>query len=302
VDLEADAANCGACGATCAGTCTSGRCLVTLAKDSYGPGPLAQDSSNLYWGDGNCVANTDQIPKSGGAVVVVGSACFADLVAVDASNVYWQNGNDALVAAPIGGGPLTTLIASNPDATSILSDGTNVYFADAAFPARIASVPVAGGPITTIEGSQYDPRALLLSNGELYWADSVTGIQRIAKGGWGYGVLFGNSVDVLSMATDGTTLYFIDQFTNDVLSMPTGGGTPIVLEQNQDHAFRIATDGVSIYWLTTNNYKGSLYKAPVGGGPSTELASGFASAWDLVVDGTSVYWTSGFEILKLTPK
>ena len=48
VDTQTSLANCGSCGTACAGTCAGGRCIEELST-SGGAGPIALDSSRVYW-------------------------------------------------------------------------------------------------------------------------------------------------------------------------------------------------------------------------------------------------------------
>src|ERR1700722_10552829 len=74
VDTQTSLANCGSCGTACAGTCAGGRCIEELST-SGGAGPIALDSSRVYWsarvnyGDEPILA----VPIDGGATTTLAS-------------------------------------------------------------------------------------------------------------------------------------------------------------------------------------------------------------------------------------
>ncbi len=72
VDELTDPGNCGGCAVACAGTCTAGRCLVTLASGLHRPTAIAVDATSVYFTTEGTPANDIEgavmkVPIDGGA-------------------------------------------------------------------------------------------------------------------------------------------------------------------------------------------------------------------------------------------
>lgn len=97
--------------------------LTTGSPSAVG---LAIDAANVYWTTSNAVM---QIPRGGGQALTVASDQNAPYaVAVDDANVYWVGNEFAIKKAPIGGGPVTTLVGARGEGIAV--DGTSVYWTD----------------------------------------------------------------------------------------------------------------------------------------------------------------------------
>jgi hypothetical protein len=69
---------------------------VTLASNLYAPGPIAVDSTHIYWvyeatGAHTPDASIMRMPTGGGTPVVLATGQMANSFAIDAQNVYWTN-------------------------------------------------------------------------------------------------------------------------------------------------------------------------------------------------------------------
>src|SRR5579883_372777 len=86
---------------TCAGTCTAGRCFVTLSTPSgqpYGAYDLVVGKTTVYWaessGGGGYILS---VPAAGGATATLASSSDYPVgLAVDTSHVFWASSAGSL--------------------------------------------------------------------------------------------------------------------------------------------------------------------------------------------------------------
>jgi len=93
------------------------------------------------------------------------------------------------------------------------------------------------------------------------------------------------------IAVDAHNVYWIDDFSNEVLSVPSSGGDPISVARTHEVS-ALTIDATSAYWLDVDGAKrtSTVKKAPLAGGAAIELASAQLYTGGLAVDSTSVYW------------
>jgi hypothetical protein len=93
----------------------------------------------------------------------------------------------------------------------------------------------------------------------------------------------------------------------EIETLPLAGGTPLVIASGQLQALSVAVDGTNVYWLDNDPNLGTLSSAPLptGGTPGTitVLASKLDTPIGLAVDATGVYYTGsgGGRVWRLTP-
>ena len=92
---------------------------------------IAIDPSNVYFsniGDGGTVY---QVPKGGGAALLLAPSPSAENIASDGTNVYWSdNALKTLQKIRVGGGTVVTLLSGLGRPSGIAVDGTSVYCVD----------------------------------------------------------------------------------------------------------------------------------------------------------------------------
>jgi hypothetical protein len=213
--------------------------------------------------------------------------------AMDGVNVYFASGG-GIYSVPVGGGSQGTVVNTTgaspvdpvggqsigfPPLFSLVTDGTNVYYAAGLGPsAWILKVPVGGGTPAIVASSEVDagpggPYASdyymhpTANGGFIYWTGG-------SDPSGGTGALYRASAD---------------------------GGSPILLAASTTDPNPV-TDGTNVYYLTgtSGGGNGALMKVPVAGGPSVvvvhERGRYDFGAIDLggistpiAVDDTSVY-------------
>jgi len=95
---QTDPNNCGGCGVTCGGTCSAGRCLVTLASWQFGSQQIAVDTQSVYLTKLGASANdytegtvmkVSLAGNSGAPTTLAAAQCEPNAIAIDSANVYW---------------------------------------------------------------------------------------------------------------------------------------------------------------------------------------------------------------------
>jgi hypothetical protein len=124
-----------------------GGTVTTLVSQEDYAGPIAVDSTDVYWLGGGALK---KIGKNGGTVTILATGPGYNL-ALDATNVYWVVYIDGFPSSvevrkiSKNGGPVTTLakIANISNYYGIAVDGTNVYWTE-------STMAINGGMIKTL--------------------------------------------------------------------------------------------------------------------------------------------------------
>jgi hypothetical protein len=320
-----------ACTPSCAGTCTAGKCFVTLSTNTVG-GPdqggseLVLDNTKLYWVENT--RNIESVPTAGGATTTLASfTYYPEGLAVDTSHVFWASSSFSLdggfiESAPTSGGSPATIASGLSNPAAIATDGTNVYFTAATATSYcsagvtpctgyVLSMPVGGGTISTLASSPGLGVSLFLAHGQLYWTTGDGRVLTVPTSGGtprqlAYEVTYG-----LAVVADQAAAYWTNS-AGEVKRLPLDGGKPTVLAAGQTPIAALAVDESSVYWINlsgTCSVPGApcgVLKVPIDGGPVTVIPSPDGGAFDgLAVDDTSLYLlvqSSSTSIVKVTPK
>lgn len=305
-DTQSDESNCGACGVKCEGTCTGGRCLVTLASGQANVNCIAVNATDVYWmnagADLEGTGSVRRVSIDGGPVATLAShqgSAWPCRMALDATHVYWTfAGGSAVLKLPLDGGtPVTLASGAGPDAIAV--DATTVYFANEY--GGTMKVPLGGGPAIMLDGSSGN--ALAIDATSVYVTARGAGnaggsVTKVPLGGGGAETIASDQPDPESIATDSENVFWANYADGTIAKVSVTGGNVTTVATGGGNAEFVAVDASSVYWASD---LGNLSKVSKQGGASTLLSAG-RNIFDVVVDGTSVYWTDGESILKITPK
>ncbi len=251
-----------------------------------------------------------RVPTAGGPAVSIPllSIHGATQLAVDANNFYYATSGGEAYKVPHGSTTAQKIADLNvlAAARAIASDGTFLYWTQQdGLVGRIpigAAVPSDGGGVT-FTTTNY-PTGVAITGGTVFLSEhgptNAGQIDRVEADG-GITPIFKALYDSPPgwLTTDGNRLYWIE---NEVLQSPTpiesvlldGGG----LRRYSTGATyaRIATDGVSLYYMEGGVGSAAIMKGAVEGTgativPMTKLYGSFGyTSSTLAVDATSLYW------------
>lgn len=288
------------------------RCPAGEQPSCSGDGPKGQEICT-------CVPIPPPPPPKPVAIATTSAADPPTDVAVDATSFYFTTLSGKVMTCPLGGcvGAPTELAAVPVMASDIEVDSQNVYWlqSSASGVTSILSCSKAGcgGQPTTLASSTL-PINYAIDAENVYWDDweteylngNVAGsIKSCPKTGCTGAptVLASNRLNPGAVATDGTRVYWLEDWTEgtpyvgaQIATVPTTGGATTVITTfaYQVPAQFIALDSTNVYVVGEGNLE-SCFKT--GCPAPTTLALGQDWSPDAEVkaiasDGTNVYWTT----------
>lgn len=274
-DLSTSWLDCGRCGHSCGygNTCSGGMCQPAVVAPAWwgldAPTALAVTSTAIYWTERNGVKSC---PLPGGCTSTV---------------------------------PPTAIATGYGQTNAIAVTGDKVFFTgckvcDDSHDFLQCSTSGCGSSATRINRSFAGHNAIALGAGRVYWQETTEAVRGCTPSNClGTSVRWGRSVfgydDLLSMTSDGTTLYTKGTLSPDVHTCPASAGcaSPSTLPNTSGVGWVFRVHGGDIFWLAV----GGIYSC-WSGACSTTTAQLVADAnvSELEVDASGVYWISGMAI------
>jgi hypothetical protein len=292
-------------------------------------GGLALTSTELLFARAGNTYEIMAIPLAGGTLRVLASvptpdhfstATLQGLAVSGASAYFIDNYNHALSTVPVAGGVVTPLVTnlgsvSTTNSSALALGGGNAYWSELGAVSgccitggtgTLRRVPLAGGGASNVVAALDLPASVGFDGSNLVWTEPWR-IGKAAAGGTGVTTLAsGIGSNMARIATDAASVYVLDG--DFIKKVPLAGGQAEKLAYTNSGILGdlslavqdIATDGVNVYWTTTNGpFAPTVRKVGVSGGAATIIGSGggFVNPqdcyWRIAVQGSRVYWSSG---------
>jgi hypothetical protein len=159
---------------------------------------------------------------------------------------------------PKAGGTPVTIATGSTFPSGIATDGINVYWSEYATPGAVRKVPVDGGT-PTILGSNVNNIGIAIdpTSTNVFWGESISSnsgkIDLAPINGGATTSLVSGLNNVWDVATDGTSVFWVENRTAGVVSqVALSGGPPSTLGSNLVEPVALAVDATNVYWIERN--------------------------------------------------
>lgn len=214
---------------------------MLLTDDSVYVTTQANDSGTIGPG------TVQRVPRSGGeANALVTGAQGAGNPAVVGDTLFFTIGFGSAYSVPIDGSAEAMPLPI--DASSLLADGTDLFFAEALvtnFPISVAPAGDFENP-TELVVEAFDPELLTVHDGFLYYIDDDTSLSRVPRDGGTVEVLQEISGYVSHQGGELFTIATVDG--NGIASVtPLAGGTPSEIAEFSDSVIGVTATATHFY-------------------------------------------------------
>jgi hypothetical protein len=244
---------------------------VAVATNLNNPSYLAVDATNAYWTDaastfpGGTILMSAPLDGSaaldGGApTVLVGSAIALQQFVVAGGDIYYFNGSTLNVITTTGVA-VKTLTPATTNAGNATADATHLYWTDnmqqvLALPfsgttaAVLAKLTAPGDFLGASQPISVDPTGVYVPANPGAGTDAVLMVP--LGGGAPKAVATFDSAfnGVPGIVSDGTYVYWANNFGFAVMRAPVGGGAAVTISCAQEKPQGIAQDTTNVYWTT----------------------------------------------------
>ncbi|MFO0588208.1 MAG: hypothetical protein U0441_11740 [Polyangiaceae bacterium] len=309
VDLDSDAANCGACGRSCLGsTCQSGLCAPeTVATGIDDPRGIAVDGAFVYWTTGSGLVQ--RASKEGGALLpdLATGQDAPGAIALDEQDVYWINEATGRVMRIDKEGSKSKLLLTSPGLLGLAIDSQGLYLSRKLKKGTIQRVGKDGAGSFTIAEGQPAPSFIALIGDQVMWtgqseadddgdadgkpdgAEGRTGgyVHCAPTNGGTQVVLASGEGQIVGLVSAEGTAVWADVQNRRLRAQSMDAPKPSTLVDNQDVRGLVAY-GDEVYWTTAG---GSVKRVSVNGGSPQVLAIEMEGVGAAAVDESYVYFT-----------
>lgn len=244
----------------CSGT------TATLASGVSIADALAIDNGNarVFGGTTN---GLDYTTTSGGSLspwyASLPSGGGATSVSIDRStgSVYWTLFDSGTYATTLTGAALQQIMSSVGCALGVAEDASKVYQTDSCGN-RLLACPLGsacGSSPSVILSNVPGPNQLYF-DGTYLWMTAAGvstydpqygdgGLWRCNAGGTSCRELYNGQALAFGVVSDGTNVYWTDNWSGDIMKSPVGGATSPTMVANTPRARDIVDDGNAIFWI-----------------------------------------------------
>jgi hypothetical protein len=169
-------------------------------------------------------------------------------------------------------------------------DATRIYFGYQGTPTGgVAMVGKDGTGAACVVCNVGEPRELATDATSLYWVERALGqLRKAPLGGTAVTTLWSGTMGS-PVAVDGTHVYWFDAGANAVMQADVDGSHAAPVATGQPNVGSLAVDSGFLFW-TTNS---AVMALDLAGGSPTTVASGLAGPRSVAADATHVYWAAG---------
>jgi hypothetical protein len=257
-------------------------------------GSIAIDATNVYFADAPqiwALGSSTACPSKAARPFRSSLLDTPHAMSIDGTYVYFGTNDGRVDRVPILGGPLTEMFNLAGKAAATTVDASNVYWTDfldqSVWKQALGGAQNSGAKLASNLTTLGD---IAVDGTNVYYLNQAT-VWSIPKAG-GTGKLVASANNPVRVATDGTYVYYADNFSYGIYKVPVGGGvvTTHASTTQTGAPSDIAIDGTFVYW--TARIDGTVNRVPVGGGNAESIASGQTLASEIAVGPTALAWLS----------
>lgn len=283
---------CAACGSS---DSAPQREIEPLAVDQIEPTDIITSGSHIYWLSSVTRGKVLSLAKSGGDPLVLTEADAPHSLAVNSEYVYFGESDSALKRVSIAGGSAASVALQNVTDVAL---GSQRAFGTSESSDEVWSVPLQGGALFRVNDFTFveQPTAILVDDTEVFWINrlraeiSAFPIEVSEEPGTARVVTSWMGDSTTELVSKGSSLYWADHSTGEILSAPKSGGEPSILANAAVQFLEV--DATHIYFSTGEGDAFEIRRVDISGGDSELLVELDELPGGLALDATHVYWTA----------
>lgn len=278
---------------------TTGGSVTAIGPLTYVPIAITAFGGTLYWIDD---VSLQSVSTAGGTPAVrVTTTRKPYALDVSAQQVVWAEGGSfsttgSIQTLSLSSGVVTTLVTDIDPANSVfIHDNGDIYWSEGDLgyagiegQGGIYKLPLGSSVVRpVITGLTSGATGIAVANDTIYVADTWR-IKTLPTSGGPVETLISLRDGVVSLATDGTNVYWIEGPLGKIRKISLGDGAIADLAVANGPGCCLAADNSSVYW--TANYD-TISKIDIGGGVVVNLAVSLPFLSDMIIDDSHIYFS-----------